>query len=131
MCTASQVDERRLGPAGPFPQGALGGLRGGPLERQWLHYAFLSRCGSLAVIANLSSLGADRADDSPHQRAIVLVHDRDGGWEASQFNARRQQVPWSSFRLARTDGGECAWRGTEMLPAFPEIGARAAQPAAP
>ncbi|MFC9504845.1 hypothetical protein [Streptomyces sp. NPDC057002] len=109
MCTASQLDERRLGPAGPFPQGALGGLRGGPLERQWLHYAFLSRCGNLAVIANLSSLGADRADDSPHQRAIVLVHDRDGGWEASQFNARRQQVAWSSFRLPRADGADGAF----------------------
>lgn len=95
------MDERPLGPAGPFPGGVLGGLRGGPLERQWLHYAFLSRGGDLAVIANLSALGAEGADEPPHRRGIVLVHDQEAGWEASQFNARRQEVPWSSFRLPR------------------------------
>ncbi|MFF3336315.1 hypothetical protein ACFYWX_43580 [Streptomyces sp. NPDC002888] len=104
MTTRSVVDERSLGPAGPFPVGVLEGLRGGPLERQWLHYAFVSRCGDLTVIANLSALGADGADGSPHRRGIVLVHDQEGGWEASQFNARHQEVPWSSFRLPRPRG---------------------------
>ncbi|WP_234312068.1 hypothetical protein [Streptomyces griseus] len=104
--TRAVVDERSLGPAGPFPAGVPGGLRGGPLERQWLHYAFLSRGGDLAVIANLSVLGADGADEPPHRRGIVLVHDEGGGWEASQFNASQQDVPWSSFRLPRPRGAE-------------------------
>ncbi|MFF7315105.1 hypothetical protein [Streptomyces sp. NPDC008137] len=108
METTTVTDDRTpgpLGPRGPFPQGAGGGLRRGPLERQWLHYAFLSRCGSTAVIANLSVLGADRPNGEPHRRAIVLVHEKDGGWEASQFNARQQQVPWSSFRLPQPRNG--------------------------
>ncbi|WP_234353029.1 hypothetical protein [Streptomyces sp. NRRL B-1140] len=88
-----------MGPRGPFPDGAAAGLTGGPLERQWLHYALLSRSGDVAVIANLSTLGADRPDEPAHRRGIVLAHDQESGWEASQFNARQQQVPWSSFRL--------------------------------
>lgn len=95
-----------MGPHGPFPVGAGGELRGGPLERQWLHYALLSRCGGTAVIANLSALGADHADEPAHRRGIVLVHDQGSGWAASQFNARQQQVPWSSFRLPRPRGAE-------------------------
>jgi hypothetical protein len=89
-----------LGPAGPFPDCSLRD----PLERRWLHYAFLSRRRGQAVIANLSTLGAETAGQEPQSMAILLLHDDELGWSASQFNATRPQTPWSAFRVPSSVG---------------------------
>jgi hypothetical protein len=68
-----------------------------PLQRRWLHYAFVSQQAGLALIANLSTLGAD-GNSAPQQMNIVLVHDAHSGWSCSQFNATAPEQPWSSFR---------------------------------
>lgn len=84
-----------LGPAGPFPRAALAD----PLERRWLHYAFFSRDGARSMIANLAWLGAP-AGEPGFQTAVLLTHDRDGGWSCSQWNASfGDDAPWSSFAL--------------------------------
>ena len=85
-----------LGPRGPFPRLRLGH----PLERRWLHYAFLSRDGRLGMVANASWLGPD-ADDpqgEPRYTTILLLHQRGQPWVASQFNAEISAPPWSAFR---------------------------------
>lgn len=102
--TATTPPLKPLGPPGPFPDSPLEHV----LDRQWLHYAFLSRPAGQAVIANLSVLGP--ASDDPehlagapaaesHRMAILLVHERERGWTASQFNAERSAPPWSAFRI--------------------------------
>ncbi len=75
-----------------------------PLERRWLHYAFLSRDSGQSVIANLSALGPDGDGHAPHRTTILLVHDREHGWHSSQFNADRPDHPWSSFRSPHAIG---------------------------
>ena len=45
-----------LGPQGPFPRIALVD----PIERRWLHYAFLSRDRQLGLVANAAWLGPDK-----------------------------------------------------------------------
>jgi hypothetical protein len=97
------------------------------MDRQWLHYAFLSRQVGQAVIANLSVLGpsrgagagspgglpARRREDcgksggglyEPQRMAILLVHEQGRGWAASQFNADQPERPWSSFGLPHPHG---------------------------
>lgn len=104
-----------LGVSGPFPRAPLSH----PLDRRWLHYAFLSRQGGQAIIANLSVLGAStgvvsgepgaacegdaavRTSPEPQRMAILLVHQEGRGWSSSQFNAEQPSVPWSAFRLPR------------------------------
>ncbi|MEV0183495.1 hypothetical protein AB0I54_29995 [Streptomyces sp. NPDC050625] len=125
----------RLGPPGPFPHTPLTH----PLDRKWLHYAFLSRCGRQALIANLSVLGSSTgavfadpgtpdtgrrsgtgtAAEGQHM-AILLVHARDRGWSATQFNADQPELPWSAFRLPHPHGASGAFR----------LAARSAAPAA-
>ncbi len=85
-----------LGPRGPFPRARLGH----PLERRWLHYAFLSRDGRLGMVANASWLGPDADDPQGDARytTILLLHERGKPWVASQFNADISAPPWSSFR---------------------------------
>ncbi|MGW6910095.1 hypothetical protein [Streptomyces sp. NPDC054940] len=107
--------ETDFGVSGPFPRAPLSH----PLDRRWLHYAFLSRQGGQAVIANLSVLGASRGAVSgepgaaredevalrtgpePQRMAILLVHEEGRGWSSSQFNAEQPSAPWSAFRLPR------------------------------
>ncbi|MEU4449181.1 hypothetical protein AB0K14_28475 [Actinosynnema sp. NPDC050801] len=90
-----------LGVPGPFPESELCH----PLDRQWLHYAFLSSTGPHAVIANLSVLGPEPPADgstarsAPQAMAILLVYDPDGGWSSTQFNANAPDPAWSAFRL--------------------------------
>jgi hypothetical protein len=88
---------KQLGPRGPFPDAPLVGV----LERRWLHYAFLSRDGALAMVANLSWLGRDepRPTDEALRMSILLLHERGLGWHGSQFHARAADEPWSAFRL--------------------------------
>lgn len=85
-----------LGPQGPFQNLPLTRL----LERQWLHYTFLSCNPELGMVANLSWLGADpEKPDTTCSAAILLVYQQGKGWRASQFNATPLMPPWSSFRL--------------------------------
>jgi len=108
---------RGLGPAGPFPRAPLGD----PIERRWLHYAFLSRDGRLGMVANAAWLGPDR--DDPERRArfttILLLHERGRPWVASQFNARTPELLWSAFRLPHRlhESSPLALRSTADEPA--------------
>ncbi|MGW7786833.1 hypothetical protein ACWGKX_04475, partial [Streptomyces tricolor] len=115
----------RLGPPGPFPYAPLAH----PLDRKWLHYAFLSRCGRQALIANLSVLGSSTgavfadpgapasgrrsgtgtAAEGQHM-AILLVYEEGHGWSATQFNAEQPELPWSAFRLPHPRGEAGAFR---------------------
>jgi len=93
---------RALGPVGPFPAASMRRV----LERRWLHYAFLSRDGELGLVANVAWLGA-RADDDhagPRSTSILLLHERERGWAASQFNATTPGPPWSAFSRPGGDG---------------------------
>ncbi len=91
-----------LGPAGPFPRAPLVD----PIDRRWLHYAFLSRDGRRAMVANSAWLGP--AEDEPpgteRFTTILLLHDREGGWSSSQFNADTARPPWSAFALPHAHG---------------------------
>ncbi|WP_299964310.1 hypothetical protein [uncultured Roseobacter sp.] len=84
-----------LGPAGPFPDTPLND----PIDRRWLHYAFLSRDGKKALVANSSWLGPGENEPPGTERfaTILLLHDGDGPWHSSQFNARTERPPWSAF----------------------------------
>src|SRR5699024_7259113 len=84
-----------LGPQGPFPRTALVD----PIERRWLHYAFLSRDRQLGLVANAAWLGADRGGEGTHFTTIVLLHERGEPWVARQFSAAISEPPWSAFRL--------------------------------
>jgi hypothetical protein len=90
-----------LGPRGPFPAAPLQRV----LERRWLHYALLSRDGSLGLVANVARLGAD-PDDRAGDRttSILLLHERGRGWSTSQYNSRTLTPLWSSFRRPHPDG---------------------------
>lgn len=85
-----------LGPRGPFPRTRMSD----PLERRWLHYAFLSRDGRHGMVANASWLGPERDDlqSAPRYTTILLLHERGKPWVASQFNAEIGAPPWSAFR---------------------------------
>ncbi len=94
-----------LGPAGPFPDAPL--CR--PIDRRWLHYAFLSTDGRHAMVANSAWLGPaeDDADGAERLTTILLLHDSKGagGWASSQFNADiGGQLPWSAFALPHPHG---------------------------
>ena len=84
-----------LGPAGPFPNAPLTD----PLDRRWLHYAFLSRDGRRAMVANASWLGPAEDEPAGTERfaTILLLHDGTGAWQSSQFNATTERPPWSAF----------------------------------
>jgi hypothetical protein len=92
----------RLGPQGPFPRVALVD----PVERRWLHYAFLSRDGQLGLVANAAWLGPDEPGGDTRFTTIVLLHERGKPWVASQFNAEISEPPWSAFRLPGQLNGE-------------------------
>lgn len=85
-----------LGPKGPFPDAPLGKV----LERRWLHYAFLSRDQQLGLVANVAWLGPGAEDPRapPRCTSILLLHERERGWSASQFNAQTLAPLWSAFR---------------------------------
>lgn len=102
---ADGVDAPRiaLGPRGPFPAVPLRGV----LERRWLHYAFLSRDGSLGLVANVASLGAGPDDAGGDcATAILLLYERGGGWSTSQYNSRTLSPLWSSFRRPQPGGAQ-------------------------
>lgn len=86
---------RGLGPAGPFPSTPLTD----PIDRRWLHYAFLSRDGRRAMVANSSWLGPAEGEAPGTERfaTILLLHDGAGPWHSSQFNASTARPPWSAF----------------------------------
>lgn len=87
------------GPAGPFPRSALSD----PIERRWLHYAFMTRDSAQSLVANISWLGGE-GGAPPRKMAILLLHDIDSGWSATEWNARCADVPWSAFRLPSPAG---------------------------
>lgn len=91
-----------LGPAGPFPRAPLTD----PIDRRWLHYAFLSRDGRRAMVANAAWLGPAEGEppDSEQFTTILVLHDGDGLWHASQFNARTERPPWSAFSRPHPHG---------------------------
>jgi hypothetical protein len=86
-----------LGPAGPFPRAPLHDV----IDRRWLHYAFLSRDGQRAMVANSAWLGPapDEPPGTERYTTILLLHDPVSGWTSSQFNAATQRLPWSAFQL--------------------------------
>ena len=108
------MDRSRRGVVGPRPPGTgspelrmtephpSAPLRD-PLERRWLHYAFLSRPRGLAMVANLSVLGPV-GEHAPQRMSLLLVHDDAVGWRSSQFNAVAPALPWSSFRYPPAEG---------------------------
>ncbi|MCP4605583.1 MAG: hypothetical protein GY847_34520 [Proteobacteria bacterium] len=85
-------DIRALGSMGPFPRTPMTH----PLERRWLHYAFFSMDNRLSMIANVATIGPDE-NTQAHDTAVLLLHDRDTGWSASQWNTETPDFPWSSF----------------------------------
>jgi hypothetical protein len=94
-----------LGPAGPFPSAPL--TR--PIDRRWLHYAFLSTDGRQAMVANSAWLGPAEDDPGGAERltTILLLHDtaRPDAWASSQFNADiGGALPWSAFALPHPHG---------------------------
>jgi len=91
-----------LGPAGPFPRVPLND----PIDRRWLHYAFLSRDGRRAMVANSSWLGPaeDEAPGNERFATILVLHDGDGPWHTSQFNAETERPPWSAFSRPHAHG---------------------------
>jgi len=94
--------ENLLGPQGPFPSTPIAS----ELERRWLHYAFFSRDGKRSLIANHAWLGADDGADG-FEAFILLTHHQEFGWNCSEWNARSEQIPWSSFAHStppRSDG---------------------------
>ncbi len=93
----TRVVHAGLGPAGPFPAVPLGHV----LERRWLHYAFLSRDGELAMVANVAWLGPapEQVRQEPRCTSILLLQRRGERWGASQFNAETLAPLWSAFRL--------------------------------
>jgi hypothetical protein len=98
---AMQAPSIALGPRGPFPAAPLRRV----LERRWLHYAFLSRDGSLGLVANVARLGAGPDDASGDRTtSILLLHERGRGWSTSQYNSRTLSPLWSSFRRPHPDG---------------------------
>ena len=101
-----------LGLTEPHPSAPLHG----PLERRWLHYAFLSRSRRLAMVANLSVLGPV-GEQPPQRMGIVLVHDDATGWRSSQFNAVVPPLPWSSFRCTPAQDPTLALRARSGAPA--------------
>ncbi len=84
----------RLGPTGPFPHIDLVD----PIERRWLHYAFLSRDGRFGLVGNAAWLGPDEPGDATHFTTIVLLHERGLPWVSSPFHAEISEPPWSAFR---------------------------------
>lgn len=108
---------RGLGPAGPFPRSPLDD----PTDRRWLHYAFLSRDGKRAMVANSSWLGP--AEDEPpgteRFATILVMHDGQGPWHTSQFNALTERPPWSAFARPHAHGspGRLSIRAANGAPA--------------
>ncbi|HNU11578.1 MAG TPA: hypothetical protein PKJ45_09475 [Rubrivivax sp.] len=88
------------GPVGPFPRCPLVDS----IERRWLHYAFLSRDGRLAMVANAAWLGPDEPGGDTFFTTILLLHERGRPWVSSQFNASILAPPWSAFRLPHALG---------------------------
>ncbi len=91
-----------LGPAGPFPASPLTD----PIDRRWLHYAFLSRDGQKALVANSSWLGPAEGEAPGTERfaTILVLHDGEGPWHTSQFNAATRRPPWSAFTRPHAHG---------------------------
>ncbi|WP_225031048.1 hypothetical protein [Paraburkholderia sp. XV] len=98
----SRAVHHALGPRGPFPDTPMTRT----LERRWLHYALLSTDGELGLVANVAWLGPACAEDAraPQCTTILLLHRRDSGWEASQFNARTAAPLWSAFHQPHDHG---------------------------
>ncbi|MEO8523816.1 MAG: hypothetical protein ABI460_03755 [Caldimonas sp.] len=115
-----------LGPSGPFPRTEMRD----PLERRWLHYAFLSRDGRLGMVANASWLGPDDADDETRYTTILLLHERGKPWVASQFNADISAPPWSAFRqpYALNEPRELKISASTAVPAVALMLRRTGQP---
>lgn len=88
-----------LGPRAPFPLARPAH----PLERRWLHYAFISSDGALSVVANLSDLGAQDGSD-PVTASVLLLHERGQGFVCSEWNATSNEAPWSPFGAPRESG---------------------------
>lgn len=94
--------QRGLGPPGPFPRSPLDDS----LDRRWLHYAFLSRDGRRAMVANASWLGPaeDELPGTERFAIILVLHNGDGPWDTSQFNAATERPPWSAFARPHPHG---------------------------
>ena len=99
---APAQDSQSLGVAGPFPRSELTH----PLDRRWLHYAFLSRDGRHGLVANSAWLGPSEDEPPGTERftTILLMHERGTRWRSSQFNASPSMPPWSAFCLPHAHG---------------------------
>ena len=96
---------RTLGPIGPFPRIDLQST----LERRWLHYALLSSDGEFGMVANIAALGPmDGKQATRRNTSILLLHKRDRGWRASQYNAITHLPLWSAFEQPHAHGEERA-----------------------
>jgi hypothetical protein len=79
--------------AGPFTRAPLSD----PLERRWLHYAFITADEQQALIANLALLGTDDGGD-PITTNLLLAYHCQYGWTCSQWHAYLPRAPWTSYR---------------------------------
>src|ERR1700678_4172903 len=94
---------RTLGPIGPFPRVELQCT----LERRWLHYALLSSDGEFGMVANVAALGPmDGKQVTKRNTSILLLHKRNRGWRASQYNAITHLPLWSAFEQPHAHGEE-------------------------
>jgi hypothetical protein len=82
-----------IGPRGPFPRMPLSD----PLERRWLHYAFITTDEKQALIANLASLGGESGPEA-FDTSVLLAYHREHGWTCSQWHLHRRGEPWTSYR---------------------------------
>jgi hypothetical protein len=72
-----------------------------------LHYAFLGDLErELGMVANVAFLGPAHEDPRRSTRctSILLLHDGQSGWRASQFNAETLAPLWSAFRRPHAHG---------------------------
>ena len=68
-----------------------------PLERRWLHYAFITTDEKQALIANLASLGGESGPEA-FDTSVLLAYHREHGWTCSQWHLRQRGEPWTSYR---------------------------------
>lgn len=88
------IGDLLTGPSGPFPRLPLSD----PLERRWLHYAFVTEDEQQAMIANLATLGREPGGREI-RTSVLLVHHREHGWRCSQWHLHMPREPWTSYRV--------------------------------
>jgi hypothetical protein len=80
--------------SGPFTRLPLAD----PLERRWLHYAFITLDQQQAMIANLATLGGEDGTP-PINTSVLLTWHQQHGWTCSQWHLQIPREPWTSYRI--------------------------------